>query len=93
MEHLSEHKNMHPAPFRLTSTAEEPADEQLHYIMEQVGIAARESSRKVKEILDERMAEVKRQVAERRKKLALWQISTVLHVAHDIFIWRIDLLL
>lgn len=68
MEHLSEHKNMHPAPFRLTSTAEEPTDEQLHYIMEQVGIAARESSRKVKEILDERMAEVKRQVAERRKK-------------------------
>lgn len=59
-------KDRNPAPFRLTST-EDPTDEQLHYIMEQVGVAARESSRKAKIELNRRMAEVHKKIAEYRK--------------------------
>lgn len=53
-------------PFCLASTGE-PTDEQLHYIMEQVGVAARESSRKAQEEMNRRMAEVQKKIAEYRK--------------------------
>ena len=55
------------APFRLASTGE-PTDEQLHYIMEQVGVAARESTQKAQEEKNRRMKEVFRLAAERLQK-------------------------
>lgn len=54
-------------PFRLTSL-EDPTDEQLNYIMEKVGIAARESFQKAKEEMDRRLQEVKRLLAEKKKQ-------------------------
>ena len=45
--------------YRLSSL-EDPTDEQLHALMEQVAVAARESSRKAKRELERRMQEVKR---------------------------------
>ena len=54
-------------PFRLSSL-DDPTDEQLNYIMEQVAISARESSRKANENLQKRLQEVKRIIAEERKQ-------------------------
>ena len=42
--------------YRLSSL-EDPTDEQLHALMEQVAVAARESSRKAKRELERRMQE------------------------------------
>ena len=44
--------------YRLSSL-EDPTDEQLHALMEQVAVAARESSRKAKRELERRMQEVR----------------------------------
>ena len=53
--------------YRLNSM-EEPTDEQLHALMEQVAISARESSRNAQLELKRRMQEVKRIVSARKKK-------------------------
>ena len=54
MEYLDKELNS----FRLSSL-EDPTDEQLHALMEQVAVAARESSRKAKRELERRMQEVR----------------------------------
>ena len=53
--------------YRLTST-EEPTDEMLHELMEDVAKAARESSAKAKMEKQRRLDEVKRIIAERRSQ-------------------------
>ena len=53
--------------YRLSSL-EDPTDEQLHALMEQVAVAARESSRKAKRELERRMQEV-------REKLKAYKIG------------------
>ncbi len=60
---------MKPDTYRLNSL-EEPTDEQLHALMEQVAIAARESSRKAEMELKRRMQEVKEKLKAYRAKEA-----------------------
>jgi hypothetical protein len=47
--------------YRLSSL-EDPTDEQLHALMEQVAVAARESSRKAKKEWERRMQEVREKI-------------------------------
>lgn len=54
--------------YRLNSL-EEPTDEMLHQIMEQVAVAARESYRRSQEEMDRRLKEVAQRVAVRRSQL------------------------
>lgn len=54
--------------YRLNSL-EEPTDEMLHEIMEQVAVAARESYRRSQEEMDRRLKEVAQRVAVRRSQL------------------------
>ena len=53
--------------YRLTSL-EEPTEEQLHALMEQVAIAARESSRRAKIEMERRMQEVREKLKAYRAK-------------------------
>ena len=53
--------------YRLYSL-EEPTDEPLHALMEQVDVAARESSRKAKRELERRMQEVREKLKAYRAK-------------------------
>ena len=57
--------------YRLSSL-EDPTDEQLHALMEQVAVAARESSRKAKRELERRMQEV-------REKLKAYRAKNVIY--------------
>ena len=50
------------------SSLEDPTDEQLHALMEQVAVAARESSRKAKRELERRMQEVREKLKAYRAK-------------------------
>ncbi len=52
--------------YRLTSL-EEPTEEQLHDLMEQVAIAARESSRRAKIEMERRMQEIVQIVLKRKE--------------------------
>ena len=52
--------------YRLTSL-EEPTEEQLHALMEQVAIAARESSRRAKIEMERRMQEIVQIVLKRKE--------------------------
>ena len=52
--------------YRLTSL-EEPTEEQLHALMEQVAIAARESSRRAKIEMERRMQEIVQIVLKRQE--------------------------
>lgn len=52
--------------YRLTSL-EEPTEEQLHALMEQVAIAARESSRRAKIEMERRMQEIVQIVLKRKR--------------------------
>ena len=52
--------------YRLTSF-EEPTEEQLHALMEQVAIAARESSRRAKIEMERRMQEIVQIVLKRKE--------------------------
>lgn len=61
--------------YRLTSL-EEPTDEQLHALMEQVAVAARESSRKAKLELERRMQEVKEALEAYREKGNLLEFAS-----------------
>ena len=58
---------MKPDTYRLNSL-EEPTDEQLHALREQVAIAARESSHKAEMELKRRMQEVKEKLKAYRAK-------------------------
>lgn len=53
--------------FRLTSL-EDPTDEQLYALMEQVAVAARESSRRAKLEMERRMQEIKEKLKAYRVK-------------------------
>lgn len=53
--------------YRLNSL-EEPTDEQLHALMEQVAVTARESSRNAQLELKRRMQEIKQIVTDRKNK-------------------------
>lgn len=53
--------------YRLSSL-EDPTDEQLYALMEQVAVAARESSRKAKRELERRMQEVREKLKAYRAK-------------------------
>ena len=55
--------------YRLSSM-EEPSDEMLEALMEKVGAAARESSRKAEEAMDRMRAEVASNIAQ--KKITSW---------------------
>lgn len=56
--------------YRLTST-EEPSDELLEALMEKVGAAARESSRKAEEAMQRMLAEVSSIVAQKKQRLGI----------------------
>lgn len=53
--------------YRLTSL-EDPTDEQLYALMEQVAVAARESSRRAKLEMERRMQEIKEKLKAYRTK-------------------------
>ncbi|MCQ2105090.1 MAG: hypothetical protein MJZ26_04780 [Fibrobacter sp.] len=56
--------------YRLSSM-EEPSDEMLEAIMEKVGAAARESSRKAEEAMERMRAEVSSNIAQKKLRLGL----------------------
>lgn len=56
--------------YRLSSM-EEPSDEMLEALMEKVGAAARESSRKAEEAMDRMRAEVASNIAQKKLRLGL----------------------
>ena len=58
--------NMKLNAYRLTSL-EDPTDEQLYALMEQVAVAARESSRRAKREMERRMQEIVQVVLKRKE--------------------------